>query len=115
MAHANSNMRITHTKEVRLFREVTGVEQALVQKIVGTFEEAYLADIPNRTRNSISNTMVGVLTHLQDNYCQLMPHELLEQEDISKKMIYNPRDLIATLFSAVKELLKFADIPTLPT
>ena len=30
--HANSNMRTTHTKEVRLFREVTGVEQSFVQK-----------------------------------------------------------------------------------
>ena len=39
-AHANPNMRIAHTEEVRLFREVTGVEQALVQKIVGTLEAA---------------------------------------------------------------------------
>ena len=30
--HANSNRRIVHTKEVRLFHEVTGVEQALVKK-----------------------------------------------------------------------------------
>ena len=64
-AHANSNMRIVHTKEVRLFREVTGVEQVLVQQIVGTVEEAYLADICNRTMNSINDTVAGVLTHLQ--------------------------------------------------
>ena len=36
--HANSNMRIVYTKEVRLFRELTGAEQALVQQIVGTVE-----------------------------------------------------------------------------
>ena len=35
--HTNSNMRISHTKKVRLFREVTEVEQAIVQKIVATF------------------------------------------------------------------------------
>ena len=39
-----------------------------------------------------------------------MPHELLEREDIVKKVIYNPRDPIATVFSAVKELLEFANI-----
>ena len=39
-----------------------------------------------------------------------MPHELLQREDIVKKTIYNPRDLIATMFSAVEELLEFSDI-----
>ena len=85
------------------------MEQALVQKIVGLFEEAYLADIRNSTKNSINNTVVGVLTHLQDNYSQLIPHELLEQEDIIKKTIYNPRNPIATIFSATEELLEFAE------
>ena len=81
-----------------------------MQQIVGTIEEVYLADICNRTTNSINNTVVGVLTHLHDNYGQLMPHELLQREDIVKKTIYNPRDLIATMFSAVEELLEFSDI-----
>ena len=72
-------MRITHTKEVRLFHDVTGSEQALIQHIVGTVEEAYLSDIRNRTTNSINDTLAGVLTHLQYNYSQLMTHELLER------------------------------------
>ena len=58
-------MRIAHTEEVHLFHEVTGVEQALVQKIVGTAKTAYLTDILNRTTNFINNTVAGVLTHLQ--------------------------------------------------
>ena len=95
-------MRITHTKEVRLFREVTGMEQALVQQIFGTVEEAYLADICNRTMNYIIDTVTGVFTHLQDNYVQLMPHKLLERDEIARKKIYNPCDPIATVFSAVK-------------
>ena len=60
-------MPIAHTKEVRLFREVTGVEQSLVQKIAGTVEEAHLADIRNRTKNSINETVAGVLVNLQGN------------------------------------------------
>ena len=105
-AHANSNMRITHTKEVCLFREVTVVEQALVQQIIGTFEEEYLADIRNRTTNSINDTVAGVLIHQQNNYGWFMPHKLLELEDIFKKTTYNPRNPIKTMFSAVKELLE---------
>ena len=60
--------------------------------------------------NSINDTMEGVLTHLQENYGQLMPHDILEREDIINKTIYNPRDPIATVLSAVKELLEFSDI-----
>ena len=60
--------------------------------------------------NFINDTVAGVLTYLQDNYGQLMPHKLLEREDIVKKTIYNPHEPIATVLSAVKELLEFYDI-----
>ena len=63
------------------------MEQDLVQQIVVTIEEAYLADIRNRTTSSINDTIEGVLMHLQENYDQLMPYELLEREEIVKKTI----------------------------
>ena len=55
-AQANSDMRITHTKEVCLFREVTVAEQYIVQQVVGTVKEDYLAEIRNRMTNSINDT-----------------------------------------------------------
>ena len=64
-----------------------------------------MADIRNRTMNPTNKTVAGVIKHLQDNYGQLMPHKLLEWEDISKKKIYNPRKPIVTLVSVIKELL----------
>ena len=103
-------MRIAHTKEVCLFLEVTGVDQALFQQIFGMVEKNYLADIYNRKTNFINDTVAGLFTNLQENYGQLMPHKLLERDDIMKKTIYNSCDLIATVFSAVEELLKFAYI-----
>ena len=87
-----------------------GAEKSLVQQIFGTVEEEYLADTQNRTTEFINNTVVGVITHLQDNCGQLMPHEILEQEEIFNKTIYNPRDPIATVFSEVKGILEFPDI-----
>ena len=58
-AYANPNMRIVHTKEVRLFCEVTGVEQALIQQIFDMVKAAYLADIRNRTTKSINDTVAA--------------------------------------------------------
>ena len=94
-------MRIAHTKILCLFREVTVVEQALVQRIVATVKKAYLPDIHNCTNNYINDTVVDVLTHLQDNCGQLIPHELLKRKDVVKKEIYNPRELMATVLLAV--------------
>ena len=46
-SHINSNMRIAHTEEVRLFREVMVLQQALIKYIFSIVKEAYLADIHN--------------------------------------------------------------------
>ena len=54
--------------------------------------------------------MAGALTHLQDTCGQLIPHKLLERENIFKKTIYNPCDPITTVLSAVKELLALSEI-----
>ena len=61
----NSNIHIAQKKEVHLFHEVTGVEQSLVQYIVATVEDDYLADICNHKMNSINNILAAVITHLQ--------------------------------------------------
>ena len=75
-AHVNSNIQIAHTDEVHIFQEVTGFKQALMQQIVATVKEVYLTDICNSMTNSINDTIVEVLTHLQENYGQLMEHKL---------------------------------------
>ena len=81
---------------------MTAVDQSLVQQIFATVEEDYLADICNRITNSINDTVADVLTQLQYNYGQLMPHELLERKDIIKNTTYKPRETIATIFSSVE-------------
>ena len=64
---------------------MTGVEQAFMQKMVATVKEAHLADICTWATNSIHDTMAEVLNHLQDNYGQLMTHEIIERKDTVKK------------------------------
>ena len=70
-------MHITHNEALRLFCEVMGVEKSNTNKIITTVDESYLADNHNKTTNSINDTVADVLTHLQENYGQKMPHELL--------------------------------------
>ena len=51
-----------------------------MQQIVDMVEEAHLMDIHNQTKNPTNATVADVLTHLQDNYGHLMPHEILERK-----------------------------------
>ena len=60
--------------------------------------------------NSINDTIVDTFICLQDNYSQLMSHKLIERKDTVNKTIYNPWDPIATVSSAVEELLKLSKI-----
>ena len=59
-AHTNSNILIVHTNRMSLFQEVTGVKQALEEKIFFMIKEAYLVDICNRTNNYINDTVADV-------------------------------------------------------
>ena len=102
-------MRIVHTDEVRLFREVMGLEQSLVQKLSARSRQLNWR-IFETGRHSINDTVVGVLMHMQEKYSQLMLQDLLERDDIVKKTIYNLRNPITTVFSAVEELLEFSEI-----
>ena len=67
-------------------------------------------DILDRTTYLINYIVADVLTHLQDNYGQLLSQELLERTEIFKKTSYHPHEPIASVFSTFKELLEFADI-----
>ena len=62
------NLKISHTKEVRLFCKVMGVDQALTQQIAAIVEETHLAGIRNFRTNSINDTVADIITHLQDSY-----------------------------------------------
>ena len=81
-----------------------------MQQIVDMVKETYLADICNHTMKAINDTLADMITHLQENYGQLMPCKLLERKDIVKKMTYHPQEPITSIFSAVKEFIKFSNI-----
>ena len=52
--------------------------------------------------------------HLQNTHSTRMPHELQEKEDKAKKTVYNPRDLVASVFLVVNDLVELAALATTP-
>ena len=109
-AHVNSNTKISLTKEVPIFHVVTDS-----RKIVTTVEGAYISDISNRMTNSINNTVAYMLTCLQENYVQLIPHELLERKEIIKKTTYHPHNRLRPHFMPSKKFSSSTTSPVHPT
>ena len=60
-----STLRDAHIEDLRVFREVMGVEQALIQQIVATINATYLEDVRYCTTNSINISVSAPLLHLQ--------------------------------------------------
>ena len=58
--------------------------------------------------------MSELLVHLQETYGTLMPHEFQEKEDEAKRMTYNPRDPIASVFPVVDDLVKLSVLAATP-
>ena len=74
-----STLRDAHIEDLQVFREVMGVEQALIQKCFSMIYAAYLEDVQDRTTNSIKIYVSALLFHLQEAYITLMTHKLQEK------------------------------------
>ena len=72
-------IRYTHTKAVYVFIKFRGVKSALIQKVISSVEETYLANIHNRNSKVITVMIFHILIHLKYKYGHLMLHELLDR------------------------------------
>lgn len=91
-----------------------GVEKAPKQQLIQAVEPTYLAVIRNRATNTLQGTVYGILEHLQSSYGSVTPQMLEDKEIHLRAMTYNPSMPIDTVFNAVEDLAKFADLDRLP-
>jgi hypothetical protein len=68
-----TTLKDAHNEQLRLFREVEGVEKALIQQIVKAIEPTYLASLRDRNSNSLRGTVNKILAHLQTTYGRISP------------------------------------------
>ena len=102
-------LRDNYTEAVRVFREVTGVDNALRAQIVEAIEPQFLTALRNRQTNAISLPTYQILQFLYDEYGRVTPQMLQDQETKLKNMVYDPTHPIDSLFAAVEELCDLAE------
>jgi hypothetical protein len=103
-------LREAHQEQLRIFREVQGVEKALLQQIVQAVEAPYLASLRDRTSNSLRGTVYEILDHLQTVYGRVSPQMIEDREQELRNMTYNAQHPIDTVFNAVEDYADFADL-----
>jgi hypothetical protein len=107
-------MKDAHVEEIRLFREVQGVEKALIQQIVQAVEAPYLIALRERTSNSLRGTVNAILDHLQTVYGRVSPQMLEDRDQELRNMTYNTKYPIDIVFNAVEDFVDFADLGQQP-
>jgi hypothetical protein len=103
-----TTLKEAHHEEIRLFREVQGVEKALVQQIVQAVDSVYLATLRDRTSNSIQGSVHDILAHLQTNYGHVSPQMLDTKETELRTLVYNTQEPIDKVFNAVEDYADYA-------
>lgn len=104
-----------HAEEIRVFREVLGVEAALRQQLVGAIEDKYLMAIRNRNTNAIVMPVHDIImTHLYPNYGDIDPHRLQEEEEKVKNTVYDVTFPPDTIYMIIEDLMDLAEAAEAP-
>jgi hypothetical protein len=108
--HMAATLKEEHKEKLRLFREVEGVEKALIQQIVKAVRPEYLNALRNRSTNSINGPVYNIIDHLSTTYGRVTAQMFDDKSELLRQMTYDPNQPIDNIFTAVDELADFAEL-----
>ena len=106
--------RHQYAEDLRQFREVNGVERAIIQQIVGAIEPKYLRALRDQKTNKISKTIPEILKYLFDTYGDVSPRELQQLRNQVENIVFDPSEPVDTIFSEIEDLETIAEIAENP-
>ena len=112
--HQIKVIKAQHKEELRIYREVNGIEKAMLQMTMEAIPKMYLQPILNIDTNTFDRTMWGVMRWLLDTYGKVTISKLSEKEDMLKSMSWEAQKPVHIIFTAVKEYQDMADTATQP-
>jgi hypothetical protein len=113
-AVAAANMERTYKEEIRLFREVMGVENALKQQLNKAVGSAFLDAIRDPITFVLQGTIADNLAFLVNTYGNVTPESLNDKFEEVSGAIYDPSRPIDTLFNSIVALAELAEAANVP-
>jgi hypothetical protein len=108
--HHAITLKELHKERLRLFREVEGVEKALIQQIVKAVRPEYLNALRNRNTNAICGPVWNIIDHLSTTYGRVTAQMFDDKSEELRRLTYNPNEPIDNIFTAVDDLADFAEL-----
>ena len=112
--HAAATMRDLHAEQMRVFKEVHAVDQALIQQIIQAVEPDFLSALHDCTTNSINMPVFNVLDYLGNTYGNVTEEMLQEREERVSCMSYSLSQPIDIVFNALDDLADYVDLSDTP-
>ena len=102
-----------HTEELRIFYEVRGVEQALIQQIIAAIDQQYLISLRNRTTGQFTGSVLQILQFLHQTYGRISPAQLNDFESEVVNMNYDPCTPVDNVFNKVEDMMEYGELAQL--
>jgi hypothetical protein len=107
-------LREEHVEEVRLFREVLGVEQAIKKQLTAALDPEYLAELRHADSNTIMLPIPEILEHLFTHYGQVDSTVLDIAETKVKQYQWNIHDQPVLFYNEIEDLVSLTQAANLP-
>jgi uncharacterized phage-associated protein len=111
---ASDALKRTYDENLRVFHEVRGVEQALIQQIVTAVDEQYITAVKNRETGQFTGDIRQIFTYLLNTYGKISPSQLSEFEKEVTNMHYDPVSPVDNIFNKIEDLLEYGDLANCP-
>ena len=112
--HIARTMTEAHKENLRIFRECTGVEAALIQQLVEAIDSIYLEAIRDATTNTIGLTIYEVIRYLYDTYGDISPETLEEEHQKTNQLTYDPALPVDIIFTNIVKFTNLAEAARSP-
>ena len=112
--HQIAQRKAEHEAAVRLFRQVLGVERAIIQQIVSAIEPKYLKALRNPVTNKITKSISEIFEYLFDTYGDVSPQELKMLTSQVEALNFPPNEPVDTIFTEIDDLETIAEIAKAP-
>lgn len=97
---------------MRVYKEVTNLEKALIKQIVQAINAEYLKALRNSTNNTITLQIINLLTYLFNMYRYVAPSKVEIVEQKLKTLYWNPYNPLVLLYNSIEDFKSLAEEAT---
>ena len=103
-----------HDESVRVYREYTLMQRALISQLVSSIDEIYLSGMRNRITGQLPGDIRAIMLNLFAIYGKIRPEYILERKTEVETLTFNLSDPIDTIWNKIEDLAELAELALRP-